>query len=253
MELAFRTSGTGFPVVILHGVFGSGDNWLTVTKALAQHYTIYLPDQRNHGRSPQSGEFTYAAMAADLLEFFDKHNLQKAHLIGHSMGGKVAMLFAGLYPERIEKLIVVDISPRYYAPHHSSILAGLNAMNLETLQSRQDADNQLAPYIPEPDVRAFLLKNLYRDESSKFAWRINLPVITANIENIGEALPPHTIIEVPALFMRGELSNYITDADWEEIKRIFTRSQLATIAGSGHWVQAEKPVEFVSEAMKFLA
>ena len=166
IQLNFRKSGEGPPLVILHGVFGSGDNWLTVSKQFMPHFEVFLVDQRNHGRSPHTSEFSYDILVQDLLDFANDQGFQKFYLIGHSMGGKVAMKFAAKYPERLEKLVIVDIAPRYYKPHHQEIMAGFNAVDLENMKSRNEADEAMASQIAELDVRQFLLKNLYRNTKS---------------------------------------------------------------------------------------
>jgi esterase len=233
MKLYFRTLGSGQPIVIMHGVFGTCDNWITVSKELAKTNTIYLLDLRNHGQSPHSDTFNYEAMASDLDEFLTEHQLQKPIIIGHSMGGKVAMRYAKDFTN-IGKLIVVDISPRYYLPHHQTILKGLNAMPLGDLQSRNQADEFLQAYIPELGVRQFLLKNLYRNEEGKFGWRLNLPIITEKIHIVGEALGDDTRIDVPTLFIKGGKSDYILADDEVLIKKIFSNATVTTIENAGH-------------------
>lgn len=250
MDLFYREQGTGYPVIILHGLFGSSDNWLTVTKSLSKDYKIYLIDQRNHGRSPHSNELDYTSMANDLNKFMSENNLQEAYLIGHSMGGKVAMKFAVENPDKVKKLVVVDIGPKYYPVHHGNILRALKALDLENITTRQLADEQLSEFIPELSVRQFLLKNLTRENDS-FKWRINLSVIDKEIENIGEPLDPRRKFEKPSLFIRGGKSNYILDEDFEGIKEIFPNSQVKTIAAAGHWVQAEEPQEFLDIVNEF--
>ncbi len=252
MKLFYRELGEGEPLIILHGVFGSADNWLTVSKELAANFKLYLLDQRNHGQSPKSDEFNYSVMAEDLKEFIADHSIKNPTIIGHSMGGKVVMKFASLYPDLLKKLVVVDISPRYYHPHHQSILKGLLSLNLKELKTRQEADEQLAIYIPELGVRQFLLKSLYRNQDNEFAWRINLPVINSKIENIGEALDENIRISLPALFIKGSESDYIQQKDEELICKIFTNVVIKTVQGSGHWVQAEKPKEFLEALKPFL-
>lgn len=253
MELSFRTLGEGKPLIILHGLFGSGDNWLTVSKTLSQNHQLFLLDQRNHGRSGHSSEWNYTVMAEDLHEFIQKHQLHRPILIGHSMGGKTVMEFSIKYPDVASKIVVVDIAPKAYPLHHQSILEGLKNVQLSELKSRQEADEQLANYIPEGDVRQFLLKNLYRDEQGKFAWRINLSVISDKIAEVGVAQQSENAINTPALFMRGALSNYVKDSDWQNIQHLFPNSSLATIADSGHWVQAEQPSAFIEALQPFLS
>ncbi|MBC7921261.1 MAG: alpha/beta fold hydrolase [Ferruginibacter sp.] len=257
MQLHHHEIGQGEPIIILHGLFGSSDNWLTIAKQLATTYKVYLPDQRNHGRSPWSEEFTYEAMSDDLMAFIREHRIQPPVLIGHSMGGKTAMRFAMRYPGAFRKLLVVDIAPKYYPPHHQEILEGLRAIDLTALQTRQQADEQLARHIPEAEVRQFLLKNLYRaeggpDEPSRFAWRLNLPVIEREIERVGEALSYSEPVQQPTLFLRGGKSRYIKDPDMNLIQQIFPRATLQTIADAGHWVHAEQPKEFVERVREFV-
>ncbi|MES2733427.1 MAG: alpha/beta fold hydrolase [Bacteroidota bacterium] len=252
MQLHYHKIGEGEPIIILHGLFGSADNWLTVSRMLAESYQVYLPDQRNHGRSPWSEAFTYDAMSADLMEFIETHQIQQPTIIGHSMGGKAAMRFAVRYPDAFRKLVVVDMAPKYYSPHHQQILAGLHSLNLASLQSRQQADDQLAQHIPELGVRQFLLKNLYRNEQQLFAWRINLSVIAREIENVGEALVYTKPVEQPTLFLRGGLSGYVKDEDIKLMRQIFPQSSLETIPDAGHWLQAEKPKEFLKKVTAFI-
>jgi esterase len=253
MNLYYRELGEGNPpIVILHGVFGSSDNWLTVSKGLAETHKLYLLDARNHGQSPHSEDFNYDVMADDLFEFIQQHQLEKPVIVGHSMGGKTVMKFALKYPDAFSKMVVVDISPRYYKPHHQSVIAGLSAIHLEKLQTRQEADEIMKAFEPELGVRQFLLKNLYRNEQNGFSWRMNFDVIKNKIENIGEALNAGAKITKPTLFVRGSNSKYIQEKDIELIHSIFTDVRIATIEGSGHWVQAEKPKEFLEEIKKFL-
>ena len=252
MKLNYRELGNGSPVVIMHGVFGSSDNWLTVSKDLSQNHHIYLLDLRNHGQSPHSDEFSYKAMASDLQEFLMDHEIVKPVIIGHSMGGKVAMKFAADF-NNLSKLIVVDIAPRYYPRHHDSILEGLNSLNLHALTTRQEADIALTKFEPSLGVRQFLLKNLYRNANNEFAWRLNLKVITEKIDIVGEALEEGVTITVPTLFIRGGESRYIQDKDIAQIRSVFSDVKIETIEGAGHWVQAEKPIEFARLVNTFLS
>jgi len=188
----------------------------------------------------------------DLKDFADQHGLKKFFLIGHSMGGKVAMRFAAQYPEMLAGLVVVDIAPRYYKPHHQEVIAGLKAVDLENSASRTEAEASMAAHIKESDVRQFLLKNLYRKEDGKFAWRINLPVLEKAVEYIGDTLEFSTRVKLPALFIRGNNSRYIRPEDEEHIRELFPIAQIAGIDGAGHWVQAEKPEEFTRLVLDFL-
>lgn len=251
MQLNFKKLGTGKPLIILHGLFGSSDNWFSISKELKDNFTLYLIDQRNHGDSPQSDEWNYDVMVEDLNELMDAEGLKKAYLMGHSMGGKTVMNFALKYPEKVEKLIVADISPRYYAVHHQRILEGLNALDLDTIGSRKDADDQLAEYVPNLGERQFLLKSLGRGADG-FEWKINLPVITKNINEVGKALPDGQSFSGPTLFLAGSNSSYIQQPDLDDIDAFFPKNEVEFIADAGHWLHAEQPDAVVEEIRRFL-
>lgn len=251
MQLFFREYGAGRPLIILHGLFGSSDNWLTQAKLFSTQFKVYTVDQRDHGLSPHSTAFDYPSMVADLAEFIDAHNIQNPVIIGHSMGGKVAMNFALAHPDKLEKLIVVDISPRLYDLEHYVIVKGLNAIPIQSIGSRNEADALLAEYVPESDVRQFLLKNLQRKPEGGFSWKINLPLISAQLSNIGVDLQVQGTFEKPTLFIRGVRSKYVPDSDWPKITSIFPNARLETME-TGHWVQAEKPQEFVNVVTQWL-
>jgi len=252
MKLFFREYGQGGPpLVILHGLFGSSDNWLTQAKLFSTSYKVYVVDQRNHGLSPQSDAFDYPVMVSDLAEFLDDHKIIDPVLIGHSMGGKTVMNFSLTYPEKLEKLIVVDISPRAYNLEHYTIVEGLKAIPINTLASRKEADEILSRYVPEVDTRQFLLKNLQRKPNGGFSWKINLPVISEKLNNIGLDLQVKGTFEKPTLFIRGARSKYVLDSDWDRITKVFPMAQLETLE-TGHWVQAEKPQEFVDVTTRWL-
>ncbi len=254
MKLNYKEFGEGEQVlIIIHGLFGSLDNWLTLAKDFAKKQRVFLVDQRNHGKSPHSDDFTYQLMADDLKEFITDQNLSKVSVLGHSMGGKTAMLFSTLYPELLEKLIIVDIGPKYYPPHHKVIINALTRLDLTSLKSRGDADKQMALAIHHFGIRQFLLKNLTRNESKAFEWRINLPVIVKHINNVGEGLPSSSSFNGSSLFVRGDKSDYILDEDIEPIQQQFTNSQLITIQGAGHWVHAEQPEALHNAITNFLS
>lgn len=239
--------GQGRPLVILHGLFGTLDNWQTLARRWATEagLRVVSVDLRNHGRSFQSDEHTYALMATDVLELFDHLQLgPDTTLMGHSMGGKVAMRFALDHPERLGRLIVVDIAPRFSnMEHQDDILAGLHAVDLAKITNRQEADAALAAHVSNLGTRQFLLKNLYRKEDNSFAWRINLPVLAAELPDIGEATTGAPFLK-PALFIRGGKSDYITTEDkLHGIPALFPNSEVATVVDAGHWVHAEKPEE----------
>lgn len=250
MKLHFRELGEGQPMVILHGLFGFSDNWQTHAKKLAEFYRVILVDLRNHGHSEWSNDFSYDLMAEDIKELFDDLGLRKVILIGHSMGGKVAMLFAQKYDEYLEKLVVVDIGVKAYPMHHQHILAGMHAIDLEKIKVRSEAEAILKEHIDSDGVRQFLLKNLYWKEKGQLAWRMNLSVLEREMENILSALPEKEVM-LPTLFIRGELSNYILDEDFYQIEEMFPDSDIQTINGAGHWVHAEAPDEFMDAVLGF--
>jgi esterase len=252
MKLFYRELGQGQPMIIMHGIFGSSDNWLTQARLFSSKYHVFTLDLRNHGQSQHSDEFDYTVMANDLQEFIDSKKLENAIVIGHSMGGKVAMNFALAHPEKLQKLIVVDIAPRPYNLEHYVILEGLKAIPITTLQSRTEADEVLSQFVPEPDVRQFLLKNLQRKPEGGFTWKLNLPVIGNKLKNIGLDLQFSGRFEKPTLFVRGGRSSYVRDEDMTRIREIFPKAELVTL-DTGHWVQAEKPQEFVDVVSKWLA
>lgn len=251
MELYFRELGKGQPLILLHGIFGSSDNWLTQARMLSANYRTYAVDLRNHGQSPHDTVFDYPAMTDDILEFTERHNIRDPVLIGHSMGGKVAMNFAVAHPDKLQKLVVVDIAPKSYNMRHYVILEGLQAIPINEITTREQADEALADFVEESDVRQFLLKNLQRKPEGGFKWKLNLPVIAANVENIGLDLQFEGKFEKPALFIRGARSNYVKDGDIGRIREIFPAAALETF-DTGHWVPAEKPKEFVQLVTQWL-
>lgn len=244
--------GEGQPLLILHGVFGMLDNWQTLGKKFAENYEVHLIDQRNHGKSFHDDELTYDAMADDLYNYVQHHNLKDFLLIGHSMGGKTAMLFAALNPDLLEKLVIVDIGPKAYPVHHQEILDGLKSLDLNVIDSRTEADEQLSKYVEYTSTRQFLLKNLYWVEKGQLGWRFNLDVIEKDIKKVGIALPDNAHFDKPTLFMAGKLSNYILPEDEDMIKRHFPQSEVEQIEGSGHWIHAEKPELFYECVIRFL-
>ncbi len=243
MKLNYRKMGSGRPLIILHGVFGSSDNWQTLGRYFSEWAQVFLVDLRDHGRSPHSDSLELDAMAEDIEELMEDEGLERADLIGHSLGGKVAMRFAQLHPERIAHLIVVDMAPKEYEMRHGTILEALKSVDLERIQGRKDADQQLAEHIPEEGVRQFLLKNLHRKGQDEWEWKMNLPLIERDLPKINQA-PPEMSVEVPTLFIRGGNSDYIEDEDLPLIKRYFPNAELKTVDGSGHWVHAEAPKAF---------
>ena len=244
--------GEGKPLLILHGYFGMSDNWKSLGNQFSEAYQVHLIDQRNHGRSFHADEFNYQVLVEDLYDYIAYHQLEKVNLIGHSMGGKTAMLFAVTYPELVNKLVIVDISPRMYQPHHNAILAGLNSVDFSVQNSRSLVDEKLAALIPDFGVRQFLMKNLYWKEKGRLEYRFNLQSLTENNPEIGEALPSFTVFEKDTLFLKGEKSDYITENEKPIIEAHFPHSKIVQIANAGHWLHAENPKGFYLEVSTFL-
>lgn len=252
VSLFSQVSGSGPALVILHGLFGSGDNWRTHALRLSRHYTVYVVDARNHGRSPHAPTISYPEMADDLLAFLDAQNIDKATILGHSMGGKVAMQFALAHPGRVQALIVGDIAPRQYPPHHQDVLMALNAVDTSTLADRRQAETILAQYLPEASTQQFLLKSLYRTDEGGFAWRFNFPVLRNQYANVAAGVGGTTPYTGRTLFLRGERSKYVQDEDIPHIRRLFPNMQLVTLPGAGHWIHAEAPEAFIQAVEQFL-
>jgi len=248
-----KIEGEGKPLLILHGYLGMSDNWKTLaSQFVSEGFQTHALDLRNHGRSFHSDEFSYEAMVEDVLEYCQENNLDKVSIIGHSMGGKVAMFFATKYPKMIDKLIIADIGPKYYRPHHQDIMEGLNAVDFTKKPERSEVEELLKPHIPDFGTRQFLMKSLYWVEPGQLGFRFNIPVFNDKIEAIGEALADDAAFEKPTLFLRGEKSNYIKDEDFEMIKKHFPNSEIKTIANAGHWLHAENPKDFYQESIEYL-
>ncbi|WP_372995300.1 alpha/beta fold hydrolase [Marinobacter sp.] len=260
VALNHRITGEGPPLILLHGLFGSLDNLGGIARRLEDQWQIHALDERNHGSSPHTDAMDYPAMAADVITYMDAQSLDRASLLGHSMGGKVAMQVALQAPERVEKLIVADIAPVTYKLRHDAILEGLTGMDLSDVGSRQDADKLMAGFVEEPGVRQFLLKNLERipREQQKeggpvFRWRLNLPVIDACYENLARAPEGEGPFEGPVLFLKGADSAYIQEKHRDAIQRLFPQAQLRIIQGTGHWLHAEKADSFAALCRRFLS
>ena len=247
-----RIVGEGQPFLILHGYFGMGDNWKSLGNQFAENYEVHMIDQRNHGRSFHSDDFDYELLAEDLYNYIEHHELENIILLGHSMGGKTAMLFAVEYPELVDKLLVADISPRYYQPHHNEILKALNSVDFSIHTSRKLVEEQLANYIPEMGTRQFLLKSVYWREKGQLDFRFNLSALTENNSEVGKALPSFTNFEGDALFLAGGNSNYITHQEEPLINAHFPNATIVTVPNAGHWLHAENPKGFYEEVINFL-
>lgn len=251
MKLYYQTIGSGQPLIILHGLFGSSDNWRAVAKQLATQAQVIIVDLRNHGRSPHSPEQTYALMVEDLAELFERLKLDKVDIIGHSMGGKVAMAFSMRYPQCVRNLVVVDIAPRQYHDEHSVIFRTLLTLDLSLYSSRIDVDDALKIALPNKAVRQFLLMNLGLN-GEQLSWRINLQALYDNYSQLLVAVCEDETITIPSLFIRGGQSNYISDEDEDLIRTCFPYAALATIKQAGHWVHAETPQQFLTKITEFL-
>lgn len=260
VTLNHRITGEGPPLILLHGLFGSLDNLGGVARRLEDQWQIHALDERNHGASPHTDAMDYPSMADDVIAYMDTQGIDKASLLGHSMGGKVAMQVALKAPERVQKLIVADIAPVTYKPRHDAILEGLTGIDLAGVRSRQDADRLMAGFVDEPGVRQFLLKNLERipreqqeEGGPVFRWRLNLPVIDACYENLARAPEGDTPFTGPVLFLKGEESAYIQEKHRDDIQRLFPHAQLRIIQGTGHWLHAEKADSFAALCRRFLS
>ena len=253
MELHFREMGQGQPLLILHGLFGSSDNWLTIAKQLAEDYRVFLIDQRNHGQSPHSEEWNYTVMANDIAYFCKQHQLENIYIVGHSMGGKTVMKMAELFPQTINKMIVIDIAPRYYPVHHHQILSALKSINFEEVISRKQAEDILQKSIEDTGTRQFLLKNIYWISDGKLAWRFNLDVISNLIEIVSEATPSDVqkVCNIETIFIKGEKSAYIKLDDELSIHQQYPNSKVITISNAGHWVHAENPIALHATMLNF--
>lgn len=251
MQLHYKSFGEGQPLVIMHGLFGMLDNWQTLGKKWAENYHVILVDNRNHGHSPHAPDFNYEVMVDDLAELADDLFLDDMMIIGHSMGGKIAMKFGQTYPEMVNKMVIADIGPKHYPVHHQQIIAGLKSVDLATIGSRGKVNTQLGDYIEDEGTRQFFLKNLYWREKGILDWRFNLDTIAQNIGNVGEDMYG---IEsnINTLFIRGDKSNYILDEDMPQIKKTFTSAEFATVSNAGHWLHAENPSEFYDKVTEFL-
>ena len=261
MELFFRKYGQGPPLIILHGLYGSSDNWVSIGRELAKNFEVFLIDQRNHGRSPHSFDHNYQLLKEDLLEFMDKQSIKKAIIIGHSMGGKTAMFFAADYPERLSHLIVADISPKSYKSTHSSqllahstIIKAMYNLDFYGISSRQKIDDILAKSIPENKVRQFLLKNIKRSKDNEYSWSLNIKAIKNELINIMDSLDENQfeITGFPVLFIKGENSDYILEEDKKTIQHIFPFADIKTIPNTGHWLHAEQPELFLKKIKDFI-
>lgn len=245
--------GKGAPIIILHGFLGMSDNWKSMGSKYAEEgFEVHLIDQRNHGRSFHSDTFNYEVMTSDILQYMAYHKIQNAIVLGHSMGGKVAMLLACKHPEMVSKLLVADIAPKFYPPHHQDIINGLNAINIRSIGSRKEAEEELSKHLKSAAIRQFLLKNLYWVDKEVLDFRFNLEVLSHKMEEVGENIETLDSYTGPTLFLRGDRSEYISDNDLPEIKKHFPNAELLTIDKAGHWLHAENPSQFFEKSIAFI-
>ena len=251
ITLAFERSGSGPPMIILHGLFGSSTNWKSIAQCLTKSYTVDRVDLRNHGASPWHDTMNYLAMADDVKQFIEQHQLEHPIVLGHSMGGKVAMVLAVRYPALLKSLIVVDIAPVTTDTCHASVVRALENLNLLAVRSRRDAEVVLSYDVPDAGLRQFLLQNLVRRETG-YVWRINLRALADNMTMLADFPVLPGCYSGPTLFVRGGDSNYVEIKHGPVIQKMFPTSVIRTIAGAGHWLHAEKPREFLHELERFL-
>jgi len=267
MDLYYQKLGKGKPFIILHGLYGMSDNWLSIGKQLAEHFEVYLIDQRNHGRSPKSDEFGYPELVSDLEHFFENHAIEKATILGHSMGGKTAMFFAAAHPEKISRLIIVDISPRSYAAMadkapqlkvHNKIISAMHTVDFSKANTRQDVAEQMGAFIAEKRIVQFLLKNLIKGNHHALQWNLNVEGIEKNLHRVLEGFEENTALRgksftnFPVLFLKGELSDYIKADDEAFIRKVFPYADIVTIFDAGHWLHAEQPHTFYNALIDFI-
>lgn len=253
MKLYYKQYGEeGPPLIILHGLLGAGGNWHTLSRdVFSEAYRVYAVDLRNHGRSPHSDVFDYPTMADDVQQLIEEEGLAPVHVLGHSMGGKVAMQLALRHADLVDRLIVADMAPKAYPPKHDEILEALRSLRLDQYESRKQIDRALSERIASRPIRQFLLKNLdYGGE--QYRWKMNLDVIYENYDEVSAAIESSSTFDKPTLFVRGEQSNYIEDEDRDELRRYFPKARLVTLSGAGHWLHADQPEAFGRTVMEFL-
>jgi pimeloyl-ACP methyl ester carboxylesterase len=264
MKLFYRKFGNGPPLIILHGLYGSSDNWITIAKNLSDSFTVYLPDQRNHGQSPHSDIHNYDSMRDDLFELADDLKLSKFFLAGHSMGGKTAISFALKWPGMINGLLIADISPftnensEYLVYNqHLTILRTMLSVDLSQVTSRQQAESLLSEKIDSEKIRGFILKNLQRTGDNNFTWKINASSLLNNLENIMEgidrqAYTDQQITGFPVIFLKGENSDYLPDGDFRDILKVFPAAEFITVPNAGHWIHSDRPDDVVKNIKRLL-
>ena len=264
VRLNFRKSGSGPAFVILHGLYGASDNWISIAKKLESRFTVYIPDLRNHGHSPHTATHTFQDMTDDLIRFFNDHFIARATILSHSMGGKLAMMFAAEYPEMVTNLIIADIAPKSYSPvnqtfksvlQHELILELMEELNLVAVSSRKEIDHFLSEKLHDPSLRQFLIKNIHRNKEGYFEWKINVPILKYGLRSITTEVnrewftDRQPILNYPVTFIRGLNSDYISDSDIPEIKTIYPEARIIDIPDAGHWLHAEQPEKFIDAVL----
>jgi len=262
MKLFYRKYGEGPPLIILHGLYGSSDNWAGIAKGLSDSFTVYIPDLRNHGQSPHDIIHDYDSMSDDLFELASDLKLRKFFLAGHSMGGKCAVSFALRWPEMLHGLLVADISPfrnnntmKQEYNNHKSILEAMNSLDLGKISTRKDAEELLAEKIPEEGIRGFILKNLRRTADGTYAWKLNVSALLSKLDRITQGIPSgenDPVEGFPVIFIKGGNSDYLPDEDFRDILRVFPAAELIIIPGAGHWIHSDKPEEVISNIKRLL-
>jgi pimeloyl-ACP methyl ester carboxylesterase len=264
MKLFYRKYGNGPPLIILHGLFGSSDNWVSIAKSLSENFTVYLPDQRNHGQSPHSFEHDYISMRDDLFELANDLSLKKFFLVGHSMGGKTAISFALKWPEMLNGLLIADISPfsdaaekkSIYTEHHT-ILEAILSVDLKKVSTRNEAERLLSEKIPSEKTRGMIMKNLQRTGDNTFSWKLNASSLFRNLNKIMEGIERHNdyyhqITGFPVIFLKGGDSDYVPLSDFNDILKVFPAAEMIEIPGAGHWINSDKPDEVVKNIKRLL-
>jgi pimeloyl-ACP methyl ester carboxylesterase len=257
MQLFYRRYGEvgKQPIIILHGLFGLSDNWVTYARRLASEgFDVWVLDQRNHGQSPHSDNFNYLALTDDLFDFIDENEIEDPIIIGHSMGGKVAMRFALENPHLIKRLLIVDITLKSYGPreNHKAIIGAMSKVDFGLVESRQDVEEQIAPHIMENRIRQFIMKNLRRVEGNKFEWQINIQGIEPNLDKMFDGINTINKFNKPTLFIRGGASDYILPEDYNQIRYNFPHAEIITIEGASHWVHVEAAERFYTLSLGFV-
>ena len=242
----------GTPLLVFHGLFGMLDNWATFAKTMQEFFPVHILDLRNHGKSFHSEDMSHDDMAHDILHYMDFHGMEKANLLGHSLGGKAVMQFAVKYPVKVEKLLVADIAPKAYPPHHQGIIKALQSVDFSVVQTRSEAEAVLKQYIPEVETIQFLAKNLYWDENKKLGWRFNLPVLAEKYNDYVANEIKFGVFSGETLFIAGEKSHYILPQDEFLIKQQFPNAKIVKIANAGHWVNADNPKDFAKAVQDFI-